>query len=140
MTAAVLPALDRLQTNSMDAEQVGAVDLTMDNRRNIRSMLTAAVRLLMGRNTKDATRSRAGLPAGGQLSDWTDAELYSVWCATGAELLKALRAEHTDHTLTAADARQYLLAELERRHPRETADWLASAAILSGEPPTFLLR
>jgi hypothetical protein len=103
-------------------------------------MLTAAVRLLIGRSAKVVDRSRAGMPAGGQLSDWTDAELYSVWRATGAELLKALHAEHADHTLTAAGARQYLLAEVERRHPRETAAWLTSAAVLSGEPPTFLLR
>jgi hypothetical protein len=74
------------------------------------------------------------------LDDWTDAELYSVWRATETELHKALHIECTDHTLTAAEARQHLLAELERRHPRETAAWLASDAILTGEPPTFLVR
>ncbi len=103
-------------------------------------MLTAAVRMLAGRSTNDAEQSQAATSAGGQLSDWTDSELYSVWCATRTELLKALRAEHTDHTLTAAEARQYLLTELERRHPRETSAWLTSDAILSGEPPKFLMR
>lgn len=78
--------------------------------------------------------------ARGQLSEWSDAELYKVWCATAAELLKALEAEHADNTVTAARARQHLLAEIERRHPRATAAWLASDAILSGEPPTFLLH
>ena len=73
--------------------------------------------------------------AGAQFTDWTDAELYSVWCATATELLQAL---HVEHTTTAAEARQYLLAEIERRHPAETAAWLNSDAILSGEPPHFL--
>lgn len=74
------------------------------------------------------------------MSDWADSELYAVWCATGAELLKAVDTDDTDHTLTAAEARRYLLTEIEHRHPRETAAWLTSGAILSGAPPTFLVR
>jgi hypothetical protein len=60
-----------------------------------------------------------------------------VWCATGAELLKALPAEHTH---TAAEARRYLLAEIERRHPDEAAAWLTTSTALAGAPPRFLVR
>jgi hypothetical protein len=84
------------------------------------------------------------------LADWSDAEIYSVWRATDQELLRALRADHTDQadhadqadqaaqTSTAAEARRYLLAEIERRYPRETAAWLKSDAVLSGGAPDFL--
>jgi hypothetical protein len=99
-----------------------------DTRQTIWSRLVAAVRSLTGRKPA----------AHGPLTEWTDAEVYRVWCATGAELLKALEAEQTDHTVTAAEAREHLLAEIERRYPQATATWLASDAILSGQPPHFL--
>ncbi|MGW7680790.1 hypothetical protein ACWGID_08650 [Kribbella sp. NPDC054772] len=109
----------------------------MGSRRTIRSRLAAATRSLMRGRPR---RPQADPSKYGVLSDWTDAELYKVWCATAAELLKALRTEEADHTDTAAEARRYLLAEIEHRHPAATAAWLASDAILYGEPPKFLLR
>jgi hypothetical protein len=85
-------------------------------------------------------RSGAATPtttsaASTELAGWSDAELYAVWRATGTELLRAM---HAGRFATAADARQYLLAEIERRHPIETAAWLSSGSVLSGEPPRFL--
>ncbi|MET9315129.1 hypothetical protein ABZX12_25220 [Kribbella sp. NPDC003505] len=100
--------------------------------RSIRTVLAAVSRLLRG--PKPATAA-PGLQAPARLADWSDAELYSVWRAIGAELVRALRAEHT---ATAAEARQYLLTEIERRHPLETAAWLGSDALLSGAAPDFL--
>ncbi|HEY3514017.1 MULTISPECIES: hypothetical protein [Kribbella] len=108
----------------------------MGSRRTIRSILAAAARSL----TQGRPRTQPDSSKYGVLSDWTDAELYKVWCATAVELLKALRTEEADHTGTAAEARRYLLAEIERRHPAATASWLASDAILYGEPPRFLLH
>lgn len=113
---------------------------TMDARASIWSMLTSAARSLVRRSGTTVRQVRSGRPASGPVADWTDAELYKVWCATSTELLKAVHAERSDRTMTAADARRYLLAEIERRHPRATATWLASDAILTGEPPRFLLR
>jgi len=83
-------------------------------------------------------RGQFGAPASsapGTLADWSDAELYSVWRATAAELLRGPRAERTAIT---AEARKYLLTEIERRYPTETAAWLTSDTIMSGEPPFFL--
>ncbi|TCO20464.1 hypothetical protein EV652_112210 [Kribbella steppae] len=70
------------------------------------------------------------------LSSWTDSQLYGVWCATADELLLAAQ---SDDAATAAQARELLLAEIERRHPRETAAWLTSPQALTGDPPHFLL-
>lgn len=70
------------------------------------------------------------------LTSWTDAQLYAVWCATAVELR---RAAESDEAATAARARELLLAEIERRHPRQTAAWLTSRQALTGEPPRFLL-
>lgn len=109
----------------------------MGARRTIRSWLAALARPLERGGTR---RTRADPSKYGVLSDWTDAEIYRVWCATATELLKALYAEQAGHTATAAEARQYLLAEIERRYPGATAAWLSSDAILYGEPPRFLLH
>lgn len=98
----------------------------MDARRRIWSRFGSAVRSVVRRNT-GAERP---------LRDWTDVELYRVWCASTTELLRALNAEQTT---TATDARRHLLAEIERRHPVETARWLRSDAVLSGDPPRFLI-
>ncbi|HZX07897.1 hypothetical protein [Kribbella sp.] len=103
------------------------MELEMGARRTIRSRLAAAVRSLVRRSDPSHY---------GVLSDWTDAELYKVWCATAAELLKA----QSEHTAAAVAARQYLLAEIECRHPRATAAWLSSDRLLYGEPPRFLLH
>jgi hypothetical protein len=73
------------------------------------------------------------LPA---LSSWTDAQLYAVWCATAVELR---RVAESSRAATAARARELLLVEIERRHPRQTAAWLTSRQALTGEPPRFLL-
>jgi len=70
------------------------------------------------------------------LTSWSDGELYSVWCATDNEVLRATK---SDRTATAARARDHLLAEIERRYPTQTAAWLTSQAALSGAPPRFLL-
>ena len=100
--------------------------------------VVAGVRRWMG--TGRANRGGPASPAvataaSTELGGWTDAELYAVWCATGTELLRAM---HAGQFATAAEARQYLLAEIERRHPRATAAWLSSGSVLSGEPPRFL--
>ncbi len=68
-----------------------------------------------------------------ELGRWSDAELYAVWCTSRAATTDVDQAE------VAADARQELLAEFERRHPREATEWLTSGSGLAGEPPTFLL-
>jgi len=70
-----------------------------------------------------------------ELSSWTDAQLYAVWCATADQLRRA----QSDEAATTARARELLLAEIERRHPRQTAAWLSSRKALTGQPPTFLL-
>jgi hypothetical protein len=70
------------------------------------------------------------------LTSWSDSELYSVWCATDNEVLRATK---SDRTATAARARDHLLAEIERRYPTQTAAWLTSHAALNGAPPRFLL-
>ncbi|MEU4295121.1 hypothetical protein AB0E63_43465 [Kribbella sp. NPDC026596] len=88
-----------------------------------------------GRASRGGPTSPAARAASTELDNWSDAELYAVWCATGTELLRAM---HAGQFATAAEARQYLLAEIERRHPRETAAWLSSGSVLSGEPPRFL--
>lgn len=94
--------------------------------RRLQAMLATRTRQLAGRE-----RSRRG-----PLHDWTDAELYRVWTASAAELLRALDAEQIG---TATEARRHLLTEIERRYPQETAAWLTSDAILTNEPPRFLL-
>lgn len=109
----------------------------MRTRRTIRSRLAAAAHSLARRGTR---RIQSDPSTYETLSGWTDAELYKVWCATAAELLTALHADETDHTVTAAEARRYLLAEIERRHPSATAAWLSSDALLYGRPPRFLLH
>lgn len=68
-----------------------------------------------------------------ELGRWSDAELYAVWCTSRAATTDADQAE------VAADARQELLAEFERRHPHEATEWLTSGSGLAGEPPRFLL-
>jgi hypothetical protein len=68
------------------------------------------------------------------LHTWTDTQLYAVWCATADELRR------TTHAATAARARELLLAEIERRYPRQTAGWLSSPGALTGQPPDFLLH
>lgn len=98
------------------------------------SRLLAELRAALRRN--GGGQRRAELAARRELRDWADSELYSVWCASAAEVLEAL---HAGQTATAAEARQYLLAEIERRHPRDARAWLASDAVLTGEPPAFLL-
>ena len=70
------------------------------------------------------------------LSSWTDSQLYAVWVATAEELR---RAAQSDDAATAARARELLLTEIERRHPRQTATWLTSPEALTGHPPHFLL-
>ncbi|MFG1813679.1 hypothetical protein ACGFIF_07950 [Kribbella sp. NPDC049174] len=69
------------------------------------------------------------------LSSWTDSQLYAVWVATADELR---RAAQSDDAATAARARELLLTEIERRHPRQTATWLTSPEALTGHPPHFL--
>jgi hypothetical protein len=98
----------------------------MDAYRRIWSVLAARVRL-----------RKRGTTAREPLRDQTDAELYRVWSASTAELRKALNPEQTG---SATQGRRYLLVEIERCHPRETAHWLSFAAILSDEPPKFLIR
>jgi len=71
-----------------------------------------------------------------ELGSWTDSQLYAVWCATADELR---RAAQSDDAATAARARELLLAEIERRHPRQAAAWLSSRGALTGQPPRFLL-
>jgi hypothetical protein len=88
-----------------------------------------------GRVDREGPASPGARAASTELGNWSDAELYAVWCATGTELLRAM---HAVRSATAAEARQYLLAEIERRHPKETAAWLSSGSVLSGEPPRFL--
>jgi hypothetical protein len=70
----------------------------------------------------------------GNLETWTDAELYAVWQATSARVAEAADSQAT----TAAQARELLLTEIERRYPREAGRWLSSDAALSGEAPHFL--
>jgi hypothetical protein len=70
------------------------------------------------------------------LSSWTDSQLYGVWVATADELRLAAQ---SDDAATAARARELLLSEIERRHPRQTATWLTSPDALTGEPPHFLV-
>ncbi len=70
------------------------------------------------------------------LSNWTDSQLYAVWVATADELR---RAAGSGDAATAARARELLLSEIERRHPRQTATWLTSPDALTGEPPRFLV-
>ena len=84
---------------------------------------------------RDPASPTATSAASTELAGWSDVELYAVWRATGTELLRAMNA---GQFATAAEARQYLLAEIERRHPAETAAWLSSGSVLSGEPPRFL--
>ncbi|MEU8223700.1 hypothetical protein [Kribbella sp. NPDC048915] len=110
------------------------MSLSMDVHRSVRSVLAAALRRVVRRRAPGAG------PADTRLHDWTDTELYSVWCATGTELLKAVPAEDAGRTLTASEARRYLITEIERRRPREASAWLTSSSALSGEPPRFLLR
>lgn len=70
------------------------------------------------------------------LSSWTDSQLYAVWVATADELRHAAQ---SDDAATAARARELLLTEIERRHPRQTATWLTSPEALTGHPPHFLV-
>jgi hypothetical protein len=74
-----------------------------------------------------------------RLRDWSDAELYKVWRATGTELVRAVGTSSVPDTATAAEARAHLLAEIERRYPRETATWIRSRGVLGGAPPRFLI-
>lgn len=71
----------------------------------------------------------------GAMAAWTDAELYTVWCASIGEVGQA-----PDRAVVAAQARAYLLEELERRHPADAAYWIRSGAGLEGEPPNFLVE
>jgi hypothetical protein len=112
----------------------------MNESQSIWSTLAAAARSVTRRGVKGSIRKQPALRSRGQLPDWTDAELYKVWRATSEELLNALYTEQADHTMTASEARRHLLAEIEHRYPRATAAWLASDALLSGEPPQFLLH
>lgn len=87
------------------------------------------------------SRQRTKTPPEQQIIDadlarWSDAELYAVWVATDAEVV---RESQSDYTETAARARDLLLSEIARRHPAETAAWLRSDNALKGEPPRFLL-
>lgn len=88
-----------------------------------------------GGSTTSSTDIGAAVTA--EFADWSDAELYAVWCSTGTELVRALQAHRVG---TAAEARRYLLSEIERRHPASASAWLSSDAVLSGEPPHFLLN
>ena len=71
----------------------------------------------------------------GALATWTDPELYAVWKATRTEITRATEAQQA---VTAARARQLLLAEIERRYPAQTRAWMSSQAAIAGEPPEFL--
>ncbi|TCC64095.1 hypothetical protein E0H73_06625 [Kribbella pittospori] len=87
------------------------------------------------------SRQRTRTPSEQQIIDadlakWSDAELYAVWVATDAEVV---RESQSDYTETAARARDLLLSEIARRRPAETAVWLRSNNALKGEPPRFLL-
>ncbi|TCC45613.1 hypothetical protein E0H75_28180 [Kribbella capetownensis] len=87
------------------------------------------------------SRRRTTTPSEQQIIDadlvkWSDAELYAVWVATDAEVV---RESQSDYTETAARARDLLLSEIARRRPAETAAWLRSNNALKGEPPRFLL-
>jgi len=87
------------------------------------------------------SRHRPTTPSEQQIIDadldtWSDAELYAVWCATDAEVVRESQSGHTE---TAARARDLLLSEIARRRPAETAAWLSSNNALKGEPPRFLL-
>jgi transcriptional regulator of nitric oxide reductase len=82
------------------------------------------------------TRTTVVQVIGFDLSSWTDSQLYAVWIATAGELR---RAAQSDEAATAARARELLLSEIERRHPRQTATWLTSPEALTGEPPEFLV-
>ena len=87
------------------------------------------------------SRRRTTTPSEQQIIDadlvrWSDAELYAVWVATDAEVV---RESQSDYTETAARARDLLLSEIARRRPAETAAWLGSNSALEGEPPRFLL-
>lgn len=68
------------------------------------------------------------------LRGWSDAELYAVWRSTSSALHRAAGA---DKSATLSRAREYLLAEFERRHPADVAAWLREG--LAGQPPRFLL-
>ncbi len=85
----------------------------------------------------DLVSESARLPirSAGDMSAWTDAELYTVWCASLDEVGQA-----PDRAVVAAQARAYLLEELERRHPADAAFWIRSGAGLEGEPPHFLVE
>ncbi|WP_406047754.1 hypothetical protein [Kribbella sp. NBC_00889] len=87
------------------------------------------------------SRRRTTTPSEQQIIDadlarWSDAELYAVWVATDAEVV---RESQSGYTGTAARARDLLLSEIARRRPAETAAWLSSDNALNGEPPRFLL-
>ncbi len=93
-----------------------------------------ALRLLRRRSAD--TRTTVPQVIGIDLSSWTDSQLYAVWVATADELR---RAAQSDDAATAARARELLLSEIERRHPRQTASWLTSPEALTGRPPDFLV-
>lgn len=73
--------------------------------------------------------------ADSELEKWSESELYAVWCASKTEIDRTVGAARA---VTAARARQLLLAEIERRYPTQTCAWLSSDAALTGEPPHFL--
>ncbi len=83
-----------------------------------------------------AARTGASVVSEADLVNWTDAELYWVWCLSLTEVHPG-----TDpgERVVAARAREHLLTEFDRRHPSESAQWLESGAILDGQPPTFLV-
>lgn len=101
----------------------------------LRASKLRSKRLTRRRRTDTTARPLVADIVAGELVKWTDSELYAVWCATSTEIHQA--AEPT-RTVTAAQARQLLLAEIERRHPARTSAWLSSDAALTGEPPRFL--
>lgn len=90
-----------------------------------------------GKPDDDPVSDSAGptVRSAGDMAAWTDAELYSVWCASIGEVGQA-----PARAVVAAQARAYLLEELERRHPADAAYWIRSGAGLEGEPPTFLVE
>ncbi len=98
-------------------------------------MATAVHGLTRPRRTGSADKSTVSDVTDGALEAWADTELYAVWRATKSEFARATEAEQA---VTAARARQLLLAEIERRYPTQTKAWLSSAAAVTGEPPEFL--
>ncbi|TDU83268.1 hypothetical protein EV138_5730 [Kribbella voronezhensis] len=92
-------------------------------------------RLLVNWLTRFRPASPNGSLAGSVLRTWSDSQLYAVWRATTTD---SYRAAAGPRPITVAQARQLLIAEIERRYPVQTRTWLTSPAALTGEPPEFL--